>query len=66
MEHPPYSPGLAPIDFWLFRKIKFSLKGQRFQDVEHIQKCDDSTESSSIAEFQENVSNSGSIIVLSA
>jgi len=37
MEHPPYSPDLALNDFWLFPKIKSSLKGQRFQDTEDIQ-----------------------------
>jgi hypothetical protein len=37
---------LAPNDFWLFPKIKYALRGQRFQDIEDIQKikCDDSTE----------------------
>ncbi|KAL4090659.1 hypothetical protein QTP88_025453 [Uroleucon formosanum] len=34
--HPPYSPDLAPCDFFLFPKLKFALKGQRFQDVEEI------------------------------
>jgi hypothetical protein len=36
MEHPPYSPDLAPHDFWLYPKIKSLLKGQRFQDIEDI------------------------------
>jgi hypothetical protein len=27
MEHPPYSPDLAPCDFFLFPKIKSALKG---------------------------------------
>ena len=27
----PYSPDLAPCDFWLFPKLKTSLKGRRFQ-----------------------------------
>jgi hypothetical protein len=38
MEHPPYSPDLAPNDFWLFSKIKSALKGQRSQDIEDIHK----------------------------
>jgi hypothetical protein len=38
MEHLPYSPNLAPDDFWLFQKIKSALKGQRVQDTEDIQK----------------------------
>jgi len=35
--HPPYSPDLAPSDFFLFPKMKIKLKGQRFQTVEEIQ-----------------------------
>jgi hypothetical protein len=38
MEHPPYSPDLAPKDLWLFPKIKCVLKGRRFQDNEDIKK----------------------------
>jgi transposase len=37
MEHPPYSPDLAPNDLWLFQKMS-ALKRQRFQDTEDIQK----------------------------
>jgi hypothetical protein len=29
---------LAPNDFWLFPEIKSTLKGQRFQNIEDIQK----------------------------
>ena len=32
--HPPYSPDLAPSDFFLFPKLKMKLKGQRFQTEE--------------------------------
>jgi len=28
--HPPYSPDLAPSDFWLFPELKEVLKGQHF------------------------------------
>jgi hypothetical protein len=28
--HPPYSPDLAPSDFWLFPNLKETLKGQHF------------------------------------
>jgi hypothetical protein len=38
MEHTPISPGLSLNDFWLFPKIKFALKGWRFQDIEDNQK----------------------------
>jgi histone-lysine N-methyltransferase SETMAR len=30
LEHPPYSPDLAPSDFCPFPKLKLSLAGQRF------------------------------------
>ena len=33
MDHPPYSPDLAPCDFWLFPKLKNALKGQTFADL---------------------------------
>jgi len=29
--HPPYSPDLAPCDFFLFPKLKMKLKGRRFR-----------------------------------
>jgi hypothetical protein len=35
--HPPYSPDLAPCDFFLFPRLKSILKGKRFQDVAEIQ-----------------------------
>ena len=34
----PYSPDLAPCDFWLFPKLKLTLKGRRFQSREDIMK----------------------------
>jgi histone-lysine N-methyltransferase SETMAR len=30
LEHPPYSPDLAPSDFCLFPKLRLFLAGQRF------------------------------------
>ena len=35
--HPPHSPNLAPADFFLFPKLKTTLKGCRFQTIEEIQ-----------------------------
>jgi hypothetical protein len=35
--HPPYSPGLASCDFFLFSKMKLKLKGRRFDTVEEMQ-----------------------------
>jgi hypothetical protein len=34
---PPYSPDLAPCDFFLFPKMKLRLKGRRFDTIEEIQ-----------------------------
>ena len=31
---PPYSPDLAPSDFWLFLKVKIPLRGNRFESIE--------------------------------
>ena len=42
--HPPCSPDLAPADFFLFPKLKTTLKGRRFQTIEEIQEnCDKGT-----------------------
>ena len=35
---PPYSPDLAPCDFWLFPKLKRPLRGNRFESIEEIQR----------------------------
>ena len=37
LRQPPYSPDVAPCDFWMFRKLKMALKGTRFNDIETIQ-----------------------------
>ena len=36
--HPPYSPDLAPCDFYLFPKFKLKLKCHRFGSIEQIKK----------------------------
>ena len=36
LEHPPYSPDLAPCDFFLFPKIKSALKGTRFKSIDAV------------------------------
>jgi len=36
LEHPPYSPDLAPCDFCLSPKIKSVLKGNHFVSVENV------------------------------
>jgi transposase len=35
---PTYSPDLAPADFFLFSKLKSTLKGRRFDTFDEIQK----------------------------
>jgi hypothetical protein len=37
VHQPPYSQDLAPADFFLFPKLKPSIKGHRFQVVEEIE-----------------------------
>jgi len=37
LEHPPYSPDLAPCNFCLFPKIKSVLKGTHFVLVENVE-----------------------------
>jgi hypothetical protein len=36
LEHPPYSPDLAPSDFFLFPKLKEILKRRHFDDIDDI------------------------------
>ena len=35
VRHPPYSPDLAPCDFWLFRKIR----GCRYETTEEMKEA---------------------------
>jgi len=32
--HPPYLPDLTPCDFWLFPKVKMTMKGKRFESFQ--------------------------------
>ena len=36
LPHPPYSPDLAPCDFWLFPTMKSPLRGRRFGDLQEL------------------------------
>ena len=36
LPQPPYSPGLAPCDFYLFPKLKIVMEGQCSDDVDVI------------------------------
>jgi hypothetical protein len=33
-EHPPYSPDLAPCDFWVFPTMKRELRGKKFRSAQ--------------------------------
>ena len=36
LPHPPYSPDLAPSDYWLFADLKKMLQGKRFGSNEKV------------------------------
>lgn len=36
LRHPPYSPDLAPSDFYLFPKMKKELRGKKFRDDDEV------------------------------
>lgn len=52
LDHPSYFLNLALSDFWLFAKIKSTLKGQRFVTTEDIQKNVPEALNSTKDEFQ--------------
>ena len=37
---PPYSPDLAPCDFWLFPKLKEKLRGCRYETIEEMKEAE--------------------------
>ena len=43
LDHPPYSPDLAPADYFLFPQVKSHLKGRLFYSISDIQKVVTST-----------------------
>ena len=43
LDHPPYSPDLAPADYFLFPKVKSHLKRHLFDSISDIQKAVTST-----------------------
>ena len=36
---PPYSPELAPCDFWLFPKLKEKLRGCRYETIKEMKEA---------------------------
>ena len=39
LSHPPYSPYLAPCDFWLFPTLKEGLAGRKFYRMQDLAKA---------------------------
>ena len=39
VRHPPYSPDLAPCDFWSFPKLKEKLRGCRYEKIEEMKEA---------------------------
>src|SRR5215470_16123851 len=39
LNHPPYSPDLAPSDYFLFRGMKKFLRGKRFSSDEEVKEA---------------------------
>jgi hypothetical protein len=36
LDHPPYSPDMAPSDFYLFRSLEHWLRGKKFRTIEEM------------------------------
>ena len=54
LAHPPYSPDLAPSDFYLFSHLKKHLRGIQFNDKEQLMEMVDEFFSSKPTDFFEN------------
>ncbi len=39
VEHPPYSPDLAPSDFWLYPCLKKPLRGRRYENLKALKEA---------------------------
>ncbi len=66
LDHPLYSPNLAPCDFILFCKIKNTLKGRRFQSMEDISKKNSTAAFKGIKTSSVHASGNGNIAWRSA
>jgi len=53
LEHPPYSPELASVDFYPFPRLKSALKGRRFCDATDIKNATKELKRLSQNDFQE-------------
>ena len=54
LPHPPYSPDIAPSDYYLFRSIAHDLADQQFRSYEGIKKWLDSWIASKDEHFYRN------------
>ena len=36
LPHPPYSPDMAPVNFYLYPKLKFHLRGKQYESNEGV------------------------------
>jgi hypothetical protein len=50
-DHPPYSPAVAPSDYYLFTYLKTWLASQRFNNNEQLMKCVKTWLNSQAADF---------------
>ncbi len=37
LRHPPYSPDLAPSDYWFFHRVKKALRGRKFGSLDELE-----------------------------
>ena len=51
LNHPPYSPDLAPSDYYLFRNLKSHLRGTRFQNDDELEAATDAWFEDQIDDF---------------
>ncbi|GFW86898.1 histone-lysine N-methyltransferase SETMAR [Trichonephila clavipes] len=50
---PPYSPDLAPVDFFLFSKVKIALKGRHHETLDDVKRaCTHTLKDVSVIDFQ--------------
>ena len=51
LNHPPYSPGLVPCDYYLFRNLKSHLRGTRFRDDDELKAATETSFEDQIDDF---------------
>jgi histone-lysine N-methyltransferase SETMAR len=51
INHPPYSPNLAPSDFYLFKDLKKVLRGRRFSGEDEMKSAVDEHFADKVSEY---------------